>query len=107
MKGYQVTFLTVENHKHKGKPVAHWLVDLAKEMGLRGATVVPATEGFGAHGRLHSAHFFELADRPSEVVIVVSDAECDALFERLAAEGVRIFYLKSPVEFGMLGGESG
>lgn len=103
MKGYQVTFFTVENHKHKGKALAHWLVDLAKEMGLRGATVVPATEGFGSHGRFHSAHFFELADRPVEVVIVASEAECDALFARLREEKVKTFYLKSPVEFGVLG----
>lgn len=103
MKGYQVTFFTVESHRHKGKSLAHWLLDLAKEMGLRGATIVPATEGFGQHGRFHSAHFFELADRPAEVVMVVSESECNALFARLAGENVKTFYLKSPVEFGVLG----
>ena len=103
MKGYQVTFFTVESHRHRGKPLAHWLVDLAKELGLRGATILPATEGFGHHGRFHSAHFFELADRPVEVVMVVSEPEGEALFARLAAEKVKAFYLRSPVEFGVLG----
>ena len=103
MKGYQVTFFTVESQKHKGKALAHWLLELAKDMGLRGATVVPATEGFSQNGRVHSAHFFDLADRPSEVVMVVSEDESRTLFARLDAEGVRIFYLRTPVEFGVVG----
>ena len=51
MNGYQITFLTVEGHTHKGKPAGHWLIDLAKEMGLPGATLLPALEGFGGHGQ--------------------------------------------------------
>ena len=103
MNGYQVSFLTVQNHRHAGKPVAEWLVQLAIEMGLRGATVLTATEGFGKHRRVHSAHFFELADQPLEVVMAVTEEECARLFARLEAEKVHLFYTKAPVEFGEIG----
>lgn len=104
MNGYQVTFFTQQDHRHKGKPMGDWLVHLAKELGLRGATLMAAGEGFGHHGRIHSAHFFELTDQPLEVVMALSAEETDRLFERLKAEGVSVFYVKTAVEFGTLGG---
>jgi PII-like signaling protein len=103
MNGYQITFFTQQNHRHKGKPLGDWLVHLAKELGLRGATLMAAGEGFGHHGRIHSAHFFELTDQPQEVVMALSAEETDRLFERLKAEGAHLFYVKMAVEFGTLG----
>lgn len=103
MNGFQVSFLTVQGHRHAGIPVAEWLLRLAMELGLRGATMIPAAEGFGKHRRVHSAHFFELADQPVEVVMAVTEEESRRLFERLAAEGVHLFYVKTPVEFGEIG----
>lgn len=103
MKGYQVSFFTVQGHRHKGKPVAHWLVGLAKELGFRGATMIPGSEGFGAHGRIHSVHFFELVDQPVEVVMAATEDECKRLFDRLADEQAHLFYVKTAVEFGVLG----
>lgn len=104
MNGYQVSFLTVQGHRHGGKTVAEWLVQIAMELGLRGATMIPATEGFGKHRRIHSAHFFELTDQPVEVVMAVTEDESRRLFERIEREGVHLFYVKAPVEFGELGG---
>lgn len=103
MKGYQVSFFTVQDRRHKKQPVADWLIHLAKEMGLRGATLIPAGEGFGRHGRIHSTHFFELADQPVEVTMAVTEEESRRLFDRLREEGIHVFYVKTPVEFGMLG----
>lgn len=103
MNGYQITFFTQQNRRHHGKPLADWLLHLAKEMDLHGATLIPASEGFGHHGRIHSAHFFELADQPLEVLVAVTEDEAERLFARLRAEGVSLFYVKTPVEFGMLG----
>ena len=104
MKGYQVSFLTVQGHRHGGKPVAEWLLQAAMELGLRGATMIPAAEGFGKHRRVHSAHFFELADQPIEVVMAVTEEESQRLFARLEKENVHLFYVKTPVEFGEVGG---
>ena len=103
MKGYQISFFTVQNHRHAGQPIFHWLMHVARELGLRGATLIPASEGFGRHGRIHSAHFFELVDQPVEIVMAVTPDECDRLFARLQAERVQLFYVKSEVEFGMVG----
>lgn len=103
MNGYQISFFTVQGHRHKGKPVGDWLVQLAKEMGLGGATLIPAGEGFGHHRRIHSVHFVELTDQPLEVVMIIANDEADRLFERLKHEGVRLFYAKTPAEYGVLG----
>lgn len=104
MRGYQLSFLTVQGHTHRGRPLAEWLLNLAMEMGLRGATLIPASEGFGHHRRVHSAHFFELKDQPVEVVMAATEEECARLFERLEAEKVKVFYVKTPVEFGTTSG---
>lgn len=100
MQGYQLTFFTQQDHEHHGKPLGHWLVEEAKAMGIGGATLLAASEGFGRHRRLHSAHFIELSDQPLEVVLAVTAAEADQLFARLKAEKIRLFYCKTPVEFG-------
>lgn len=103
MNGYQVTFFTQQNARHRGKPVGEWLMQLARGLGLRGATLLPAEEGFGAHGRLHAARFFDLAEQPLAVVMALSEEETQRLFARLEAEGAHLFYVKAPVEFGTLG----
>lgn len=103
MQGYQITFFTSQDKRHDGKPLADWLVHLAQELGLPGATVIAGGEGFGHHGRIHSARFFELADQPQEVLMAVTAEQTDRLFVRLKSEGVHLFYVKTPVEFGMLG----
>ena len=103
MKGYQITFYTQQDHHHRHKSMAEWLLIAARDLGLRGATIVSGSEGYGQHRRIHSTHFFELAEQPQEVVMAVSEAESERLFELLKNEGVHLFYVKTPVEFGMLG----
>ena len=103
MKGYQITFFTQQDKRHHGKPLGDWLVHLAKEMGLPGATLIAASEGFGHHRRIHSAHFFELADQPQEIQLAVGEEDAERLFARLKVEGAHVFYVKTPIEFGVLG----
>ena len=103
MKGYQLTFFTYQSRRHHGKPLGEWLVSLARDMGLRGATLIAAVEGVGHHGRIHAAHFFELADQPQEVLMAVTEEEATRLFERLEADKIHVFYVKAPVEFGVVG----
>lgn len=105
MQGYQLTFFTQQDHRHHGKSLAHWLVEEARAMGIGGATLLAASEGFGHHRRLHSMHFIELTDQPLEVVMAVTAEEADRLFARLKSEKIRIFYSKTAVEFGTTGGE--
>ncbi|MBN9425037.1 MAG: DUF190 domain-containing protein [Burkholderiales bacterium] len=106
MNGYQITFFTQQDRRHAGKPLADWLVHLAAELGLRGATLIPGSEGVGHDHRFHSAHFFELTDQPLTVLMAVTTDEAERLFQRLRDEGVHLFYVKVPVEFGSMGDPS-
>jgi PII-like signaling protein len=80
MKGFLVIFFTQQNRRYQGKMLGEWIVDVAKEMGLRGATLSTGIEGFGHTGRLHSSHFFELADQPTEIRMAITENESERLF---------------------------
>jgi PII-like signaling protein len=103
MKGYQISFLAEQNRRIEHKQAMEWLLQLAKELGIAGCTVFSGVESFGADGRRHSARFFELADQPMEMVMAVTEEQADRLFERIAAMDTKIFYIKTPIEYGQLG----
>lgn len=105
-KGYQLEFFMEQNLRHGKQPLYEWLINIAREHGIRGATAFLGTLGFGDHRRLHSAHFFELLDQPVEVTMIVTEEEADKLLAFLTEEKVDLFYVKLPVEFGRLGGEN-
>ncbi|MFH7457139.1 DUF190 domain-containing protein, partial [Pseudomonas syringae group genomosp. 7] len=67
MNAFLLSFFTQLNRRYQGMMLGDCVVDLAKDMGLRGATLSTGIEGFGHSGRLHSSHFFELADQPTEI----------------------------------------
>ena len=103
MKGYEITFFTQQDRLHGLKQISEWLLLTARNLGLRGATIVTGSEGYGHNRHIHSARFFELADNPQEIVIIVTEKESNILFDYLEKEGVQLFYVKKPVEFGTLG----
>lgn len=103
MNGYQVTFFTQQDRRHGGLPLGDWLVREARELGVGGATLTVAAAGFGHDRRLHSAHFFELTDQPVEVTMALSAVEAERLFARLGEEKIKVFYVKTPIEYGMTG----
>ena len=35
MNGYQITFFTRQDRRHKGKQIGEWLIQLVQELGLR------------------------------------------------------------------------
>ena len=47
MHGHQLTFYTLQARMHDRQPLTQWLLGLAREMGLRGATVTGALQGLG------------------------------------------------------------
>lgn len=103
--GYELTFFTGQDRRHGHKPLAEWLLQEAQAMGIRGATLQTATEGFGHSHRLHSARFFELGDQPVTLCMAVSEEEAERILQRLREEKVNIFVVKSAIEFGMTGEE--
>ncbi|WP_207264769.1 DUF190 domain-containing protein [Desulfovibrio sp. Huiquan2017] len=100
MQGYFVTFFTQQSREHDGLPVATWIVEQARHIGVRGATLFSGKEGFGHDGRFHSDNFFDLEDPPVQVALALTGEECDALMTRFAESGLRVFYTKSEIEFG-------
>ncbi|NCO19133.1 MAG: DUF190 domain-containing protein, partial [Gammaproteobacteria bacterium] len=53
-------------------------------------------------GRLHEEAFFELAgDLPVEVEFLVSAEHAERLLALLKTEGLRLFYVAIPAEYGI------
>lgn len=103
MRGFQITFYTQTNRKHGAVSIAEWLLQLAKELGIKGATLLAAQAGFGRNGRMYSTAFIELAEQPQEVTMAVGEEDAARLFARIDEEKLEIFYTKIPVEFGVTG----
>ena len=100
MQGFQLTFYTAQNRHHEQRPIHEWLLDEARKLGIKGATIISASEGYGHDGILHAAHFFELADQPVQVIMLVQSSEADQLFALIKQHGLSLFYVKTPVEYG-------
>jgi len=75
MNGFQLTFYTQQSRTHHHQPIGEWLLAQIQTLNIRGATLSTALEGIGHDHRLHSAHFFDLADQPVIVTVVVSEQE--------------------------------
>ncbi|HEX3836394.1 MAG TPA: DUF190 domain-containing protein [Steroidobacteraceae bacterium] len=103
MQGYQLSFITELNHRIEGSQPIEWLMEQAKLLGISGVTTFAGVESFGSHGRRHSARFFELADQPIEIMMAVSQQQAAALFEKISTTEARLFYIKTPIEYGELG----
>jgi PII-like signaling protein len=103
MQGYQLTFFTQQDRVYKNQPLAQWLLEQAKALGIRGATVNGSLQGLGHDGAIHAINMFDLSDQPVQVTMVLSEDEVQPLFTLLEQEHITLFYMKSPVEFGTLG----
>ncbi|MBX9568459.1 MAG: DUF190 domain-containing protein [Candidatus Obscuribacterales bacterium] len=69
--GHLLRIFIGERDKHEGMPLYEWLVRKAKDVGLAGATVIRAMEGFGAHRSIHTAKVLDLStDLPIIIEIV-------------------------------------
>lgn len=105
MNGCFLKFYVAENRRHHHKLAYEWLLEEAQRCGLHGGSAFRALAGFGRHGRLHEEHFIELAgDLPVEVGFVVTQDEADRFMAHISAEGLSLFYLRVPVEFGVTEG---
>ena len=105
MNGKLLRFYIYENRKQAHVALYEWLLEQAKELGIRGGSAFRAIAGYGRHGILHEEHFFELAsDMTVEVEFVVTDDEAERLLELLRRERVSIVYARIPAEFGTIEG---
>jgi uncharacterized protein len=106
MNGTLLRFYVHENRKHRHRLLYEWLLEQAKALGIHGGSAFRAIAGFGRHGVLHEEHFFELAgDLTVEIDFAVSDDEAQRLLERIRAENIGIFYVRLPIEYGVIEGD--
>jgi len=104
MQGVYLKFYVQENRRHHGILAYEWLLEAAKKLGIHGGSAFRAIAGFGLHGKLHEEHFFELAgDVSVEVGFALSEEEAQKLLAHLAGEKLRMFYIKTPLEMGVVG----
>ncbi len=103
MNGFLLSFYTAQNRIYQGQPMSEWLLAVAKQMNLPGATVLAGMEGVDHHGLFHSASFFELADRPVQIQFALSNQQATELLDYLNDKEISLFYVKTPIEFGVVG----
>lgn len=103
MIGYALRFYMRENQKHNGMLLYEWLLETAKKHQLHGGSAFKAIAGYGRHGRIHEATFFELAGEQTVVVeFLVDDAQANTLLELLKQEKAPLFWARLPAEFGLI-----
>lgn len=105
MNGYQLTFYTEKNRRHGHQTVSEWLLQKIRELGICGATVINCAEGIGHAGARHAAHLLKLTDQPLQIILAVTAEEADQLLEIVRTEQIHVFYVRYPVEFGMIAGD--
>lgn len=104
MIGTYLRFYMHENVRHRHQLLYEWLLQHARTIGVHGGSAFRAIEGFGRHGVLHSAHFFELAGEMTiEVEFILTDEMADRLLESLRQENVNLVYARTRAEFGIIG----
>ena len=104
MQGVYLKFYVQENRRHHGILAYEWLLETAKKLGIHGGSAFRAIASFGRHGKMHDEHFFELAgDVSVEVGFALTEDEAQAFLAHLAGEKLRLFYIKLPLEMGVIG----
>lgn len=108
MKGVQLQFFVHERRKHRGMLLYEWLLEQATQLGIHGGSAFRAIAGFGRHGVLHEEHFFELAgDLAVQVLFVLTEDEAQRLINVLEQEKIGVFYVRLPVEYGVVNAKPG
>jgi len=101
VQGYQLTFFTQQDRTHKQQWIGSWIIEEARRLSIEGATLFSATEGFGHERKLHAVGFYDQSDQPVAVTMAASQTAAEHFLEHLKQEGLNVFYIKTPIEFGM------
>jgi len=103
MNGTYLKLYMQEKRKHHHILLYEWLLEKAKALGIHGGSAFRAIAGYGRHGVLHEAHFYELqGDLTVEVVFIVSDDEANRLLDLIKEEKISLFYTKIFAEYGTI-----
>jgi PII-like signaling protein len=100
-RGTRVRIYFGERDHYHGKPLWSAVVDFLRREGAAGATVTRGVAGFGAHSRMHVAHFPDLsADLPLVLEWVDTEERVQAILPHVCEmlEGTGGLLTTDPVE---------
>jgi len=103
MKGFEIIFIAPRSRQHEGKPVLDVVADIAQSQGIKRMTRREDAAGTGSNGHSHSAHFFEQADEPQELMFVVDGGEADKLMRAVEDTEMSVFCLRRQVDYWQYG----
>jgi PII-like signaling protein len=73
-----------ESDKHGRKPLYQAIVEMLREEGMAGATVLRGVEGFGANSHLHTARILRLSeDLPIVIEVADTAKKIEAIMPKL------------------------
>jgi uncharacterized protein len=73
-----------ESDKHGRKPLYQAIVEMLREEGMAGATVLRGIEGFGATSHLHTARILRLSeDLPIVIEVADTSEKIEAIMPKL------------------------
>jgi uncharacterized protein len=79
-----VTVYVNSTDQWHGRPLYSAIVELCRDRGIAGATVIRCTEGYGAGGHIHSTRLLELSENlPIRIEIVDVAERIDPLLASL------------------------
>lgn len=70
-----VTVYVNSTDQWHGRPLYSAIVELCRDRGISGATVIRCTEGYGAGGHIHSTRLLELSENLPICIEIVDVAE--------------------------------
>ena len=74
-KAERIRIYTGEDDKYKGRPMADYIVEQSRKLGLAGATVFRGLSGFGANSRIHTSKILRLSEDLPIVVEIIDHPE--------------------------------
>ncbi|MDA3921233.1 MAG: DUF190 domain-containing protein [Salinisphaera sp.] len=103
MKGFEVIFIAPRSRRHEGQPVLDAVAEVAQSQGIKRMTRRDDVAGTGVNGHAHSAHFFEQADEPQELMFVLDGGEADKLMRAVEEAEMHVFCVRRQIDYWQYG----
>lgn len=103
-RGMRLEIHFPEDARHQKAVLHEWLFGAARWIGIEGGAMYKAVAGYGRHGELRDEGFFD-PDRtqPMMACFITTPLLADKFLGYLESEGLRLFYVRTEVEYGVIG----
>ncbi len=103
MQGSLLRFYVHEYCRVHQQLVWEWLLRQAEKLNLHGGVAMRCLGACGREHGLRERQYFEgSASLTVQVEFIVTDEEARRLLELVEAEHLRVFYVRTPAQFGVL-----